>query len=162
MVRNLAGAFGRVDAVVNKIPKESRPSAWTDRVEKARKWIAANSAELFCVLPAIGESARRKPPTQDETSVFKTHFDKFCAKPSVDTLLMCAPGFFTVGVTGEVLSACRALMLQLQKDGVRWDEENILYALQTLSFVAVQAQDEEFADSIAAFCIEKVPAPRQA
>jgi hypothetical protein len=151
----IADAFGRIDAAVNRIHEGARPVEWTKRVEKARKWIAANSAELFCVLPAIGESARRKPPTQDETSVFRAHFDRFCTEPSVDTLLMCGPGFFTVGVTPEVLRACRTLILQLQKDGTRWDEENILYALQTLSFVAVQAQDEDFADLIAALCIEK-------
>jgi len=151
----VADAFGRADASVNKIPEQARPRAWVERITKAREWIADNHLELFCVLPAIGESARKKQPAQEETYGFRPYYQKFCDGPNADTLLMCGPGFHTVGVTKEALGACHAVMSQLRKDGSRWNEGDTRYVLQTLSSVSVQMQDAALADSVAEFCIEK-------
>jgi hypothetical protein len=41
----VADAFGRVETAINKIPEESRPEAWLERLAKAREWIAENSVE---------------------------------------------------------------------------------------------------------------------
>ena len=81
----VADAFGRVDAAVTKIPEEGRPKAWLERIDKAREWIVAQGVELFCILPAIGESARRKLVTEDDTFGFKKLFQKLTDEPNVKT-----------------------------------------------------------------------------
>lgn len=150
-----ADAFGRVDNALKKIPADKQPAAWVERVAKAREWISVNNIDLFCVLPAIGESARRKPPIQSETLGLKPYFDAFSADPNIDTLLTYTPALYIAGVTAEAQAACRTVMAQLQKASARWDEQHTRYVLQTLSFVAVQTQDEGLADSVAEFCVEK-------
>jgi hypothetical protein len=150
-----ADVFGRVDQAIQKLPAEKQPAAWLRRVEKAREWIAAKHIDLFCVLPAIGESARRKPPIQSETLGLKAILDAFSANPTTETLLTCTPALYIAGVTAEALAACRTVMSQLQKDSPRRDENNTRYVLQTLSFVVAQTQDEGLAESVAEFCIEK-------
>jgi hypothetical protein len=148
--------FGRIDIAVNKISQEVRPLAWVDRIAKAREWIVANNAELFSILPAIGESSRRPVVTEvDALGWFKPFFDDLSAKPSGETLLLCGPGFYTVGVTKEALLACHKVMSQLQKDASRWDDGNTQYLIQALSFAAMQTQDVPLADSVADFCVEK-------
>lgn len=152
-----ADVFGRIDAAVNKLPEEARPSAWTDRITKAREWIVTNSAELFCILPAIGESTRRPMPTDvNALAWFQPFFQNLSDKPSGDTLLLCGPGFYTVGVTQDALLACRGLMAELRKDAPRWNDGDTQYIIQTLSFAALLAQDVLLADSVADFCVEKV------
>jgi hypothetical protein len=151
----VADAFGRVDAAVNKIPEQLRPPAWLERIEKAREWIVANHVDLYCILPAIGESARRKLISDEETHGFRSHYEKLYAEPNGDNLLMCGPGFYSVGITKDAIQACHAVLGQLQKGGSRWDEDNTQYVLQTLSFVAMQAQDVSLADAVADFCVEK-------
>jgi hypothetical protein len=153
----IADVFGRIDAAVTKLSEEARPSAWIDRIAKAREWIVANSAELFCILPAIGESARRPMVTEVETLAwFQPFFRNLSDKPSGDTLLLCGPGFYTVGVTKDALLACHKLIAELRKDAPRWNDGDTQYILQTLSFAALQAQDVPLVDSVADFCVEKV------
>src|SRR5206468_1951387 len=74
----IADAFGRVDAALKKMPEAARPVEWVGRIEKARDWITERHFELFVILPAIGESARRKQPTLEETSGFRDSFEKLC------------------------------------------------------------------------------------
>jgi hypothetical protein len=151
----VADVFGRIDAAVNKIPQEARPSAWVDRIARAREWIDANDAELLGVLPAIGESARRPMVTEDETLGLKPLYQELSAKPDSETLLTCGLGFYTAGVTKEALQACHTVMSQLQKDASRWESDNTQYVLQTLSFAAMQTQGLALADLVADFCVEK-------
>jgi hypothetical protein len=152
----VADVFGRIDIAVNKISQEARPSAWVDRIAKAREWIVANNAELFSILPAIGQSVRRPMVTEGEAlGWFKPYFDDLSAKPGDGTLLLCGPGFYTMGVTKEALLACHKVMSQLQRDASRWDDGDTRHVLQALSFAAMQAQDVPLADSVADFCVEK-------
>src|SRR5204863_535240 len=105
----VADAFGRIDVAVNKLPGEARPSDWKERIEKARQWIAQNDLELACMFPAIGESARRKLPTMEETHGFRSYFQELCDNPSIDALLMCGPGIFVVSAPDEILKPCSEL-----------------------------------------------------
>src|SRR5262249_23690780 len=66
-------------------------------------------------------------------------------------------GFFAVGVTNETVQACRILIERLQKDGLRWTDDNVQFALQVLAFVAVQSRDPLLADLVADFCVGKIP-----
>lgn len=152
----VADAFGRVDSVIKKIPEEKQPKAWLERIEKAREWISEQHSELFCILPAIGESARRKQSSDEATYGFEAYYKKLCTEPNGQNLLMCAAGFYTVGVTSEAAQACHVVMSQLQKDASGWDQGEVKYVIQTLSFVAMQVQDTSLANSIADFCVEKV------
>ena len=149
-------AFGRIDAAVNKIPQESRPSEWTERVEKARAWVAENHLELYCALPAIGESARRKQPTLKGTLAFRESFQKLIDEPSVDALIDCAAGIYLIGIPAEAARACHAVISHLQKGSSRLNEDGTHFALQLMSYIAVLAQDERLADAVAEFSIEKV------
>lgn len=152
----VADAFGRVETAINKIPEESRPEAWLERLAKAREWIAENSVELFAVLPAIGESAPRKMPSDDELYVFRPAYDRLAAEPTATNLLLCAVGFYTAGVTEKALQACHAIVTRLQKDAIRWDDDDTQYVLQVLAFVAIQTKDAGLAGSVAEFCVEKI------
>jgi hypothetical protein len=151
----IADAFGRVDAAVKKIPEASRPGEWVTRIEKAREWINERHFDLLAVLPAMGESARRNAPALDETFFFRDSFQKLCDEPTVDALIHCAPGIYVVGAPKEVTAACHVVLAHLQKTSARLDHNNIKFALQLLSYVAVLAQDENLADSIGQFTIEK-------
>lgn len=152
----VADAFGRVEAAINKIPEEARPKAWLERLAKGREWITENGVELFAVLPAIGESAPRKMPSDDELYVFRPAYDSFVAEPNATNLLRAAVGFYTVGVTEKALQACHSIVTRLRKDGTRWDDDDTQYVLQVLAFVAIQTKNAGLAESVADFCVEKV------
>ena len=152
----VADAFGRVENAINKIPDGSRPEAWLERLAKAREWITKNGVELFTVLPAIGESAPRKMPSDDELYIFRPAYDRLVAEPTTTNLLRCGAGFFTAGVTEKSLGACHSIVNRLQKDAIRWDDDDTQHVLQVLSFVAIQARDVGLANSVAEFCVEKV------
>lgn len=104
----------------------------------------------------MGESARRKQPAMDETYAFRDSFQKLCDEPTVDALINCTPGIYVLGVPKEVRAACHAVLEHLQKTSARLDDDNIKFALQLLSYAAVLAQDENLADSVGQFAIEKV------
>jgi hypothetical protein len=152
----VADVVGRVEQAINKIPEAQRPKAWTDRATAARDWITAQHLQLFCILPAIGESARRNMPSEEETLFFKSAYQEFTAVPTIERLLACGAGFFTVGVTNEIVQACRILVERLQKDGLRWADDNVQFAIQVLAFVAMQSRDAQLADLVAEFCIGKI------
>jgi hypothetical protein len=152
----IADAFGRIDAALKKLPEASRPAEWVARIEKAREWITEKHFELFSVLPAIGESTRRKQPALEETYAFRDSFQKLCDEPTVDALIDCTPGIYVLGVPKEVTAACQVVLAHLQKTSARLTDNNTNFALQLLSYVAVLAQDESLADSVAQFAIEKV------
>lgn len=152
----LADAFGRLDAAVKKIPEASRPAEWVTRIEKARESINERNLDLLAVLPAMGESARRKQPGMDETHAIRDSFQKLCDEPTVDALIACTPGIYVLGVPKEVTAACRTMIAHLQKTSARLDDDNIKFALQLLSYAAVLALDEDLADSVGQFAIEKV------
>ena len=151
----VSDAFGRIDTAIKKVPENSRPAEWRTRVEKAREWIAKNNFELFSVLPAIGESARRKQPSIEETFAFRPRFQKFCDEPTLDGLINCAPALYAVGVPPETSVACHAVFAYLQKVSARWTDDGTQYGLQLLSYVSVLSQDESLADSVCQFAIEK-------
>jgi hypothetical protein len=152
----VADAFGRVDMAMNNIPPAFRPSEWVERVEKAREWMSKDNIDLLCALPAVGESSRRKQPTMSETMGHQPIFEKFCANPNFDTLMMCAPGIFIAGAPKEILDPCNTLMAQLHKNSPRWDEGDTQFFIQIIAFVALQAQDVSLANSVAEFCLERV------
>lgn len=151
-----ADAFGRIDQAVQKLPADKRPAAWVERVHKGREWITSKHLDLFCALPAIGESARRTAPVDIEAIGLKPVFDTFSESPSVDTLLTTTPAIYIAGVTPEAQTACQSVMAQLRKTSPRWKEKDTHYAIQTLSYVTAQAQDENLADLVSEFCIEKL------
>jgi hypothetical protein len=76
-------------------------------------------------------------------------------KPSFDSFIRCTPAFYTVGVTKAALAASHEVMSQLQKEETRLAEGFTPHIIQTLSFVAMQTQDEKLADAVAEFCVEK-------
>jgi hypothetical protein len=152
----IADAFGRIDAAVLKLPEELRPSEWVSRIEKARAFIAEHHLQLFAVLPAIGESARRSQPALEDTAGFREPFAKFCDEPTVANLIECTPGIYLLGAPKEVTAACQVLAGQLQKASVRLADNETRFALQLLSFVSVLSQDESLADTVAQFALEKV------
>jgi len=152
----VADAFGRVEAALNKIPEKSRPADWVVQVEEARKWITAEHCELLCILPAIGESSRRKQPSLEETYGFRKSFEKLRDEPTIEALTNCAAGIYTVGAPAEISSACHGVIAHLQETGARWSVDDTQFALRLLSFVSVLFQDETLADSVAQFAIEKV------
>ena len=152
----ISDTFGRIDAAVRKIPEASRPAEWVARIEKTREWISEQHFEPLSVLPAIGESARRKQPALEETYPFHSSFQKLCDKPSVDALIDCTPGIYILGVPKEVTAACHIVLAHLQKTFFDLTENNTQFALQLLSYVAVLAQDEGLVDSVAQFAVEKV------
>lgn len=151
-----ADAFGRIDTAIKKLPESARPTAWATRIEKAREWIIQNQLSLSTIIPAIGESVRRRQPTLDETSGFRDTFQKFCDKPTVDALIDCTPGIYVLGVPEEVATACNFVIANLQKTSARLADNNSSFALQLLSYVAVLVQDETLADAVAQFALEKV------
>jgi hypothetical protein len=152
----IADAVGRAEQAVNKIPEAKRPKAWTERLAVARKWLTERNLDYFSVIPAIGESARRKPPTTKEISLVKPVYAPFISDPTVDGLLACGGGIFRVGVIPDLVRACRTLIERFQKDDVKWTDENVQYAIQVLSFVAVLSRDTKLADLIADYCVGKV------
>lgn len=152
----IADAVGRAAAAVEKIPKEMRPEVWAERISQAREWISSRNAELMTMFPAIGESARRKTLlTEVETGTAKPLYDEFVAAPSAQTLLMCGPAFFTIGLTVPTLRSCHLVIDQLKKEAARWSANDTQYVLQLLSFAAMQAQDVSLANKVADFCMEK-------
>jgi hypothetical protein len=152
----IADAIGRVEQAINKIPEAQRPKEWSDRVATAREWITAQHLDLFCILPALGESSRRKMPSEEDTLIFKSAYQEFAAEPTIQSLLACGAGFFTVGVTTEIVRACRLLIEKLQKDGSRWTDDGLQFAIQVLAFVAVQSRDTQLAELVAEFCMGKI------
>jgi hypothetical protein len=152
----VADAAGRVEHAVNKIPEAQRPKAWSDRVATAREWVSTRQLGLFSTLPAIGESARKSMISTDQTLLFEAKYREFADNPSVDSLLACGSGLFTVGVTDDIVRACHGLIERLQKDGARWTDENVQFAVQVLAFVAVQSRDTKLADLVADFCVGKI------
>lgn len=152
----VADALGRIRHALSKIPEEQRPKIWVDRIAVAQEWISARNLDLFAVLPAIGESARKVAPSEDEMKILKPIYDKFTADPTMQSLLSCAGGFFTGGITHEIVEGCRLLAERLQKDGLRWSDENVQYTTQVLSFVAAQSRDTKLADLVADFCVGKI------
>ncbi|MCF8476472.1 MAG: hypothetical protein K9G60_05550 [Pseudolabrys sp.] len=152
----IADAFGRVDAALKKMPEATRPAAWGARIEKAREWIIEKHFELFAILPAIGESARCRQPTLEETLGFHDSFQKLCDEPTVDALIDCTPGIYVLGVPKEVAIACHTVLAHLQKTSARLTDTNAKFALQLLSYIAVLVQDEALADAIGQFALEKV------
>jgi len=152
----VADAFGRVNTAFVKLAEAKRPTEWQSRIAKAYQWIQDNNLEIHAHMPAIGESARRTtPPKMKDTAIFRKAYEEFCKEPSVDSLLMCGPGFFTVGVPTTMLKPCHELAAQLHKDSPRWDDSHTQFVLQLLSYVALQARDVPLADSIADFVVEK-------
>jgi hypothetical protein len=152
----IADAFGRVDAALKKMPEATRPAAWAARIEKAREWITEKHFELFAILPAIGESARRRQPTLEETPGFRDSFQKLCDEPTVDALIDCTPGIYVLGVPKEVATACHTVLAHLQKTSARLTDTNSKFALQLLSYIAVLVQDEALADAVGQFVLERV------
>jgi hypothetical protein len=152
----VADVVGRVEQAIAKITESQRPKSWADRASSAREWITAQHLDLFCILPAIGESGRRDMPSEEGTLTFKSAYRDFATEPTIDALLACGAGIFTVGVTSEMVLACRSLIERLQKDGARWTDNNVQFALQVLSFVAVQSRDLVLAESVTDFCIGKL------
>lgn len=152
----IADALGRAEHAIKKIPEAKRPKAWTERLAAARKWVSERHLDFFSVIPAIGESARRKPPTNKEISLFKPVFDAFVSDPTINGLLGCGGGIFTIGATPDLVRACRTLIERFQKNDVKWTDENVQYAIQVLSFVAVLSRDTKLADLIADYCVGKV------
>jgi len=152
----VADVVGRVEQAINKIPEARRPKAWSERVATAREWVSARGLDLFSVLPAIGESARKSMISTDQTLIFEAKYLEFADNPSVVSLLACGGGLFTVGVTDDIVRACHGLIDRLQKDGARWADENVQFAVQVLAFVAVQSRDTKLADLVADFCVGKV------
>lgn len=151
-----ADAFGRVDAALKKLPEAARPTTWIARIEKAREWITEKHFQLFAIVPAIGESVRRKQPTLEEAPGFQDTFKKFCETPTVDGLIDCTPAIYTLGAPKEFVAACHTLIANLQKTSVHLADDNTKFALQLLSFIAVLAQDDSLADAVAQFALEKV------
>ena len=151
----IADAFGRVEAALNRIPEAERPKAWVERLTKAEAWIVAQKAEILRMFPAIGQSARRKRPTEEETFGFQPFLQKLYLEPSLDNFIMSTPAFYTVGVTDNALKASHAVMAHLQKDEARWKEEMTRHVVQTLAYVVMQTRDSGLADFLADFCVGK-------
>jgi len=152
----VADAFGRVDGALKKLPEATRPVTWTARIEKAREWIAEKHLQLFAIVPAIGESARRKQPTLEDASGFQSAFKEFCDAPTVEGLIDCTPAVYVLGAPKDFVAACHTLIANLQKTSVRLAEDNTKFAMELLSFIAVLAQDDSLADAVAQFALEKV------
>jgi hypothetical protein len=93
--------------------------------------------------------------SNDETLGFRSFYEKLYAEPDGDNLLMCGPGFYTVGFTPEALQACHTVIEQVQKSGSRWDEDNTKHLLTILSFAAMQTRDIPLAEAVSDFCVEK-------
>jgi hypothetical protein len=152
----VADAFGRIETGINKIAEETKPAAWLEWLTTARKWITENGVEVFTILPAIGESAPRKNPSNNELYIFGPAYEKLVAEPTAKNLLLAAVGFYTVGVTEGALQACHSIITRLQKTEMRWDEDDTQHVLQVLAFAAIQTKDTKLADSVAEFCVGKV------
>lgn len=152
----IADAFGRLDATLQKLPKELRPADWVAQIEKAREWIAAENLEILCTLPAIGESSRRKPPSLKDTLVFRSFFEKFRDSPTIEALSNCTAGIYTVGAPLEIAPSCHSLIGNLVNAGARWSARETQSTVQMLSHLAVLFEDEILADLVAQFAMEKL------
>lgn len=151
-----AGVVRRASQALSKIPEAQRPKSWVDRIVAAQEWVTARQLDLFSILPAIGESARKTAPPEDEMKVLQPLYGRFVADPTMESLLSCAGGVYTVGITDEIVDGCRKIAERLQKDDLRWSEENVRYTAQVLSFVAAESRDTKLADLVADFCIRKI------
>lgn len=152
----IADTVGRAEQALQSIPRTKRPKDWSERLAVARKWVSERHLDFFSTVPSIGESARREAPTKKEVRFLKPQYEAFASNPTVSGLLACGLGIFTVGVTLDVVRACRTLIERFQKNDVKWTDENVQYAIQVLSFVATLSRDTKLADLIADYCVGKV------
>ncbi len=150
----IAGAFGRTDAVLKRLPEGAVTEGWTTRIETARKWMVEKNIELLLKFPAIGESSRRKQPAMSEVGASKEMYLKFSDEPSVDNIIRLAPAIFSSGFPPETVAPAAKLVAELRLDRAKWEQNDTQLAVSVAAYVAVQVNDLPLADAVAQLTLE--------
>jgi hypothetical protein len=146
-------SFGRVDAVLKRLPAGITNRGWTERVDAARKLIGDNGAVLS-TYPAIGESAARAQPALQDMGDLAELYRAFIDNPSIDSFLIAGPLFFSFGIPPECTAPAAAVIAQLREGPVKWDDGKIQSVAMLAAYLASQVKDRALADSVADFIIQ--------
>jgi hypothetical protein len=157
-------AFGRVDAVVKRLPEGVTNEQWTNRIEAARKLMGDNDA-ILATYPAIGESGTRPQPALQNMGELAGLYQALIDNPTVDNFLTAGPLFFSFGIPAECMTPAATVIAQLRQGPMKWDDGKIQAVAMLAIYLAMQLKDRTLADSVADFLIQNastLAAERQA
>jgi hypothetical protein len=148
-------AFGRVDAVLKRLPEGVTNDEWTRRIEGARK-LLGESGVIFTGYPAIGESGGRGPPRLQEMGELATFCQAFIDNPTVDHFLTA--GYcsirLTFGIPAECVPPTEKVIADLRQSPTQLERGKRQGAEMLAIYIAMQLQDRTLADSVAELLIK--------
>lgn len=146
-------AFGRVDAVLKRLPEGVANEEWTKRIDSARASIG-DGGLILAIYPAIGESGARKQPVIDEMGDLSALYRGFIDNPTLDNFLMAGPLFFSFGIPAECVPLAAKQIAELRQSGMKWEDAKIQSVAMLAIYIAMQLKNVPLADAVAEFFIE--------
>lgn len=115
-------------------------------LRSVRSRIDAEGVSVAAQFPAIGEGARRAPPTLDALGGLAKAYEDFLSDPNVSDFVLLLPPIHIFGPPKEVAAGALSVMRQLAAQ--KGDLNLAGAALQTASAVAAELQDGELASAV--------------
>jgi hypothetical protein len=148
----VADAFGRIDAVLKRLPEGLASEHWAKRIEGAPKLLGDRDA-ILAIYPAIGESGARTQPTLHEIGELAELYRAFIDKPTVDSFLIAGPLFFSFGIPAECVLPAAKVVAELRRRPTNWEDGKLQGVAMLAVYIAMQLKDPILADSVADFFI---------
>jgi|CXWL01.1.fsa_nt_gi hypothetical protein len=141
----IADLYGRGAYMLSQRGADAPPD-WQVHLGTAKAWVDAEGVSVAAQFPAIGEGARRAPPTLKALGGLAKAYEGFLSDPNVSDFVLLLPPIHIFGPPKEVASGALIVMRQLAAQ--KGDLNLAGAALQTASAVATELQDGELASAV--------------
>jgi hypothetical protein len=149
----IADGFGRVDAVLKRLPEGVTNNEWAKRIEGARK-LVGEGGDIFASYPAIGESGAGRQPSLHEMGGLTALYGAFIDNPTVDSFLTAGPLLFSFGVPAECVPAAARIIGELRQSAMKPEDRKHQTVAMLAAYIALQLKDRTLADAVAELLIE--------
>jgi hypothetical protein len=160
----VADVFGRALGAFDRIPRESAPPSWKERIVKAYEWVQQEHIGPFTRYPAVLEGTRR--PHRPTLAEFKsanfeaaiTAYQDLAGDPSADRLLSISPFIEAFGFPDDAMDDVVKVVNSIRATAPGADDKTVVLALSVVAHIAVLAGNAALADSVCEVCLERARA----
>jgi hypothetical protein len=153
--------IGRALATWHRIPQNTAPPSWKQRIEKALTWVLQEKIGPFAHYPAVLEGTRR--PHRPTLAEFKARnvegavdaFRDLANDPSADRLLAVSPFIEAFGFPDEATEDLVKVVASIRATAPDVDDKGIVLALSVVAHIAVLAENRALADAVSEVYLER-------
>ncbi len=156
----VADIFGRVVPAWHRLPQDTAPPSWRERIERFYAWIVEERIGPFAQYPSVLQGARRpnRPAVAELQAAIPQAVEAFrelANDPSVRSLLSISPFIEAVGFPDEALGDAEKVLASIRTAAPDADDKSAVLALSVLAHIAILTESHRLAESIAEVCLER-------